>query len=77
MDLIVIMNLVEPIEIYRISPKGSTIKIKEFTHPAEVTSYISQIANLDNKINITFVGPSAYISKFIDEANNIEFVKAQ
>ena len=72
--------LVDPVhftEIFELTNKQEMRKISQLRLPQESIEFIKNYSNnIQKEVDVTYIGPVNYVNRFVNEANNLEFVTA-
>lgn len=72
--------LVDPVsftEIFELTNEENMRKISQLRLPRESIEFIKNYSNnVQEEIDVTYIGPTNYINRFVTEANNLDFVTA-
>lgn len=75
--LIVIANPVDYTQIFEVLDNGDTHKISQLKVPQESVEFIKNYSdNVQEEVDVTYIGPKDYVKHFVNQANQLEFVKA-
>jgi len=75
--LIVIADPLQETEIYEVTKTNDMHKISQVHLPQESVEFIKNYSNsVQEKVDVTYVGPKSYVQYFVTQVNNLEFAKA-
>ena len=76
--LIVIANPVDYTQVFEVLDNGDTHKISQLKVPQESVEFIKNYSNsVQEEVEVDYRGPADYIRYFVNQANQLEFIKAK
>ena len=76
--LIVLANPVDFTQIFEVLDNGEMHKISQLKVPQESVEFVKNYSNsVQEEVEVDYHGPADYIRYFVNQANQLEFVKAK
>ena len=76
--LIVMANPVNFTQIFEVLDNGHTHKISQLQTPQESVEFVKNYSdNVQEEVEVDYQGPADYVRYFVNQANQLEFVKAK
>ena len=76
--LIVLANPVDFTQIFEVLDNGEMHKISQLKVPQESVEFVKNYSNsVQEEVEVDYHGPVDYIRYFVNQANQLEFVKAK
>lgn len=75
--LIVVADPLRETEIFEITKTNDMRKISQLRVPQDSVEFIKNYSDsVQEKVDVTYVGPKDYVKYFVNQVNQLEFVKA-
>lgn len=75
--LIVVADPLRETEIFEITKTNDMHKISQIRLPQESVEFIKNYSDsVQEEVDVTYVGPRDYVKYFVNQANQLKFVKA-
>ena len=75
--LIVVADPLRETEIFEITETNNMRKISQIRLPQDSVEFIKNYSDsVQEKVDVTYVGPKDYVKYFVNQVNQLEFVKA-
>ena len=76
--LIVLANPVDFTQIFEVLDNGEMHKISQLKVPQESVEFVKNYSNsVQEEVEVDYRGPADYIRYFVNQVNQLEFVKAK